>query len=208
MADTGWVFPGTAVADRPISGSSWDWINQDNIKADDGNNAEDSGSPTGDSSGLAASNFDFSSIPAGSIIDGIEVQVGDYRKQGGTWGWAVVRLILADDSDGTENKNADLAAPTESDQTDQVGGASELWSETIGLSDVQDVDWGFFIGADRISGPGVESFFVDFMQMKVYYHLADTYPLTGVEATSAVGDIIMQDSNLRYIRRPTGIFRG
>jgi len=170
MADTGFLFPGTTAGDRTITGGDSNWLNSGNITADDTSNATWEPSGLQQSNGLAASNFDFSSIPAGSTIDGIEIRAGDFKASVDSPAWDVLRLILADDSDGTENKNGELIAWTGSDQTDEAGGSSDLWSETIGLSDVQDVDWGFFVGG---SGDGFGSLLeIDFLQMKVYFTAA------------------------------------
>ena len=169
MADTGWIFPGTAVGDRGAGDA--DWSNPDNIKIDDGSDASVNlgGGPTEDSRGLAASNFDFSSIPSGATIDGIEVRVEDYLVAGGgvSVDWSNCRLILADDSDGSENKESELLDPSFSDQTDEAGGASDLWGETITRADVQDVDFGFFVGVTLVAGTPTTH--VDSMQMKVFY---------------------------------------
>ncbi len=130
MPDTGWKFPGTAVGNRTITGSDADWNNINNIKADDNSDADTLISGAGDTtSGLAASNFDFSSIPVGATIDGIEVRVGKYvaPNVSATPHINVCRLILADNSDGTENKEADIADPTTTDQTDEAGGSTDVW---------------------------------------------------------------------------------
>ena len=164
MADTGFLFPGTG-ANRPIA-SNTDWTDPTNCTADDGSDSSLVFAGFGASDGLAASNFDFSGVPDGSTIDGIEVRVGDYNETVGDIIWADCKLILADDTDGTEDKFASLIAPTTSDQTDEAGSASDLWSETINPSDVKDVDWGFFIS---VSTALISNMFIDFMQMKVYY---------------------------------------
>ncbi len=175
MADTGFVFPDTAVGNRAITDSDADWTNPDNIKADDSSDATVILVSAGDlSRGLAASNFDFSVIPAGATIDGIEVQVGDYNEGSGdalVWdngfGTGHCKLILADNTDGSVTKHTSLTDPTTTDATDQAGGAADLWSETISDTDVKDVDWGFFVGLFTIPANG--DMFIDFMQMKVYY---------------------------------------
>lgn len=166
MADTGFLFPGTAVGNRTISGGTINWGTPDNIKADDAANASTGLNTLETSRGLEATNFDFSG--ASGTIDGIETRVGDYSEILGQSGWAVMRLILADDTDGSENNQASLATPTSSLQTSGHGGASELWGETIGVSDVQDVDWGFFLGTSAAGG-GFNLLNLDFMQMKVFY---------------------------------------
>ena len=195
MADTGFLFPGTAVGNRTISGGDVNWVNPDNIKADDTSMATanvSSGSPN--TNGLAASNFDFSGV-AGTI-DGIEVQVGDYSVGiADDADWAVGKLILADDSDGGTSKHTALADFTISDQTDQMGGASDLWDETIGVSDVQDVDWGFFVGLDWISAT-IVLVNIDFMQMKVYY--------TPISITDVDGDETWDDGDTGLVITGTG----
>jgi len=167
MADTGWKLPGTAVANRTIAGSDDDWTGADNIKVDDFSNASVTMGAGAESSGLAASNFDFSAIPAGATIDGIEAQVGAYTASLSSVSVAALRLILADNSDGSVSKHADLTFFNTFPTTDEVGGAADLWSETITRANVQDIDWGFFIGV-QTSGLG-DGGNVDFMQMKVYY---------------------------------------
>ncbi len=78
MSDTGFIFPGTMVGNRTIAGSDVDWTSPDNAKADDTSVASANIGPGDESSGLAASNFDFTSIPDSARIDGIEIRVGDY----------------------------------------------------------------------------------------------------------------------------------
>jgi len=179
MADTGFKFPGTAVGNRAVTSSTKDWLNADNIKADDSTDS-DSDTPLniGEfTSGLAGSNFDFSSIPAGATIDGIEIQ-NKYKEEEFTlFIFKIISLILADDSDGSENKFSDLIAPISIYTTDEAGGASDLWSETIARSDVQDTDWGWFQSQTSNGSNGTT--FVDFMKMKVYYTppAVDTRPL-------------------------------
>ena len=187
MADTGFVFPGTANSSRAVTGADSIWTDADNIKADDTSAATNS-MGTDRTFGLAGSNFDFSGIPAGSTIDGVETSTAyEYNVTAITWTSAVAggcNLILADDSDGSENKQDELAAPTDAEQTDQAGGASDLWGETIALSDVQDVDWGYFHAMDG-AVPNPEGV-VEFMSMKVYYTSA---------VTPALGSLILTGSS-------------
>jgi len=181
MADTGFKFPGTAVANRTISGSDFDWTNQDNIKLDDGSNA-DAISVAGDeqSSGLAASNFDFSVIPTGAHIDGIEIRI-EHNQASGIITWAALRLILSDNSDGSDDRNGELSVPS-GNPTDDVGGATDLWSETISSTDVKNSNFGFFVGCDIILAGTLE---VDFMQMRIFYH--EDLPTTIVSDVGLAG---------------------
>ncbi len=174
-ADTGWKFPGTMVGNRTLSGSDADWSNADNCKLDNGSQATAvlTGSQT--TSGLAATNFDFSSIPAGSIITGVEIRLGDYDVQPSNSGGPSIancRLILADDSDGSINRGGggtgEILAPFTGLRTDEAPDAgANLWSESLTRVDVQDPDFGFFVGARLLST--TTTFGVDFMQMRVFY---------------------------------------
>jgi hypothetical protein len=171
MPDTGWKLPGTAVGNR-ASGGSYDWSNPSYITTDDTSYASFFiPVATGFTRGLAGTNYDFSAIPAGSTIDGIECWVGDYYMTNSltTYGWTEGSLILADDSDGSVSKHAELNTFSTLIQSDVMGGASELWSETITRGDVTDVDWGFFVRAfgSRVD-PG-QYIYVDYLRMKVYY---------------------------------------
>jgi len=172
MSDTGWKFPGTMVGNRTIPSSDADWSNPDNAKVDDTSIAVVELTTDDDSSGLAASNFDFSSIPSTATIEGIEIRVGDYRTNftNANSIWSICKLILADNSDGTENKSSDLPQPNASSlQTEEAGGALDVWGEVLTLADVQDIDFGFFIGAKQ-DGVGTIGFWIDFLQMRVFYN--------------------------------------
>ena len=167
--NTGWKFPGTAVGNRTITFSTDDWSNPDNIKVDDTSDADADIATFEDiSAGLAATNFDFSSIPVGATIMGIQVRVGDYKLNTGAAIWTTVRLILADDSDGSVDRDSDLPNPVSGVQTGEVGNPDDTWGEgDITRADVQDSDWGFFVGGFQISGSPIVT--VDYMQMRVFY---------------------------------------
>ncbi len=176
MADTGWKFPGTMVNNRVISGSDFNWINENNAKADDGSSAASTSgaAPGQQSSGLAASNFDFSVIPAGATIEGIEIRIGDYALDVNVQDesfWSALRLIHADDTDGSQERSGALLKPTLSLQSDNIGGASDLWTEIWTAVDVTDVDFGFFIGWLTGASGEAHTLSVDFMQMRVFYHV-------------------------------------
>ncbi len=193
MADTGFLFPGTG-ANRPID-SNDDWGVPSRITADNGLTASVQLLTVGESSdGLAASNFDFSSIPTGATIDGIEIRVGDYTAALEDLAWDVCKLILADDTDGSENKSSELLDWTTSNQTDEAGGSSDLWGENITRANVTDVDWGFFVVAKNISG--VPTALVDFLQMKVYH--------TTISITDVDGDETWDDGDTGLVITGTG----
>jgi len=168
MADTGWKFPGTVIGDRPVFDPEMDWINPDNAKADDGSDATATApEATSTVNGLAATNFDFSSIPINSTINGIEVEIGDYFADVLPVTIGRVKLILADGTDGTADKGIDIAAFTTSLQTDQAGGSNDLWGDLHTVADVQDIDFGFWFNCTVHTSGAVAS--VDFVRMRIFF---------------------------------------
>ena len=213
MADTGFKFPGTMVGNRAIVGADVTWTDADNAKADDGSLATCTVTGTQDSFGLAASNFDFSSIPAGATIDGIEIRVGDYKNSTGpTEIWPILRLILSDNSDGSDDKSAEMSAWSIFLQTDEAGGATELWGENLTRADVQDVNFGFFHDVHTL-GPE-RNYEVDFMQMRVFYHegvpttIVNDVGLAGhhppyISSAGATYSVIRADPNELDVKKTT-----
>ena len=181
MADTGFIFAG---ATGQISGPDVAWTSVGNLLADDGSDAVINLTAAESSRIVLVDQFDFSSLPTSITIDGITVQMVDYLKTGVDVDWTVVRLQLADDTAGTNNREADLLGYTASDQTDEAGGVSELWFETIGRADVTDPDWGVRWDVfSNIGGIGN----LDAVKMRVNYTLDESVAVTGtvVGATEA-----------------------
>ncbi len=182
-ANSGWQFPATMVNNRTIAGSDADWSNADNCKADDASNATASLLSAEITSGLAASNFDFSSVPVGADIVGIEVRVGDRRLSSGAGRYEFLNLILADDSDGSENKGANQSWSGTA-ATDDRGGEFDLWGETFTDTDVKDVDFGFYISTEAVFGSA--GFEVDFLQMRVHWVAEAGETASGTPSLTAV----------------------
>jgi len=74
---------------------------------------------------------------------------------------------LADDSDGSEDKSAELPIWSFTKNFD-AGGAYDLWGGTLSIADVEDVDFGFFVGLGGDAG-GTNTAIVDSMQMRIHY---------------------------------------
>ena len=83
-------------------------------------------------------------------------------------------LILADNSDGSVSKHGDLAAWTQVQQIDEAGGATDLWTETLSLANVQDVDFGFFYGNTVTQESPVADSDVNYLHMRVFFSLASS----------------------------------
>jgi hypothetical protein len=149
------------------------WVNPGNITADDGSNAtwaivDAPGIVEGQA--LAATNFDFSAIPASSIIDGVELRLGDYSDTDelAVWSTNYIYLIHPDDSNGAGNPDTQPSNPTATAQTGIFGASDEMWGDHLTAADVKDVDFGATVATVIFSGTTTVS--VDYMQMKVYYH--------------------------------------
>ncbi len=75
MADTGWVFPTRA---RHVGAFGEEWANPDNIKTDDSTDATMQLPNLFLSKRLHGDTYVFA-IPAGATIDGVEVELIEYR---------------------------------------------------------------------------------------------------------------------------------
>ena len=167
MADTGFIDAGTAAGNR--TGGTVDWVNPDNAKTIAALNATVTVN-INTSRGLALTNFGFGAlIPVGSTIDGIEVAVDNHVKDVGDATWTQLRLILADDTNGAENKASELTQiSTIQTIGDTAGGPTDLWSETITRDDVIDVDWGAFAQVfNDVAANSTVS--IDRIAMRIFY---------------------------------------
>lgn len=139
--DTGYLSSG-GQGTMAYGGSSYTWSNPTYVALMDTSRATLLIVAAGYSNYVTASNFGFA-IPAGSIINGIEVEIVQQ------WGAAsytyahdqAVQLIKADGTLGGTNK----ATATEYlmvDAYQYYGGATDLWGETLTVTDVNDADFG------------------------------------------------------------------
>ena len=172
MADTGLIFPGTVSGFNTIK-AGVAWVNPNNVKADDGSNSTCTvDSVENDTEAFRCEVFDFSSVPVGATIDGIEIRVGDYSVDIDTEtpNWDRIVVQNADNSSRDE-RSSELADPTTSLQTNSVGGPTDLHGQpSPSRADLQDVNFGCQVGGD-IDPAGAETVFsVDFIAMKIFYH--------------------------------------
>ena len=166
MASEGPLYPGTVATEAGPSGDN-DWVNPGNVSADDDSLA-DITAPTfdagDDSFRLIASNFGFT-IPAGSTIDGIVVEI-ERSNAAGASSDNEVRLY---DSTATlvgDNKAAGGDWPTALTLA-TYGGAADTWTAGLDDVDVNDPDFGvaFIVNADAAN----TDIAVDFIRVTVYY---------------------------------------
>ena len=141
MASQGPLYPGTVTSEVGPSGDN-DWVNAGGISADDGSEA-DITAATYDANDhsfrLKAQNFGFS-IPAGSTIDGILVEI-EQRRFAGAAEDQEVRLY---DSTGTlvgDDKQTATAWPGTATIA-SYGGAADTWNAGLDDVDINDPDFG------------------------------------------------------------------
>lgn len=110
---------------------------------------------------LKATNFGFS-IPTGSTINGILVEI-EAKRPAGTAGFDNVRIVKGGTISAT-NKTSPL---TTTEEYRSVGGATDLWGETWTAADINATTFGVVAG--NITYPGGSTASVDHIRITVYY---------------------------------------
>lgn len=168
MAVTGWKLPGTAAS--VASSGDVPWANVDNIKVDDGSNANVNPyiSGTQTSEILKATNFGFVSgdFPAGFTLTGIEIEVDRYQTAFDTMRLRDHTVQLYDASGTLTGSNvADTGTNIPTSATVKAyGGAGNMLGTSLTASDFQDADFGV---AFKVGGVGGGEF--DVAEMRVDY---------------------------------------
>jgi hypothetical protein len=169
MASTGFVVAGQGRAVNRTGGTTA-WSNPGNITADDGSNATVSMTFVGStvqSHWLVADTFDFSSIPDGSTIDGVQVRAQlSVNTASGTVYDAVV-IGESDASLGTPKApgTALTTTPTNYDQ----GSSSDLWGLTLSAADVKASTFQARIAVEASAFFSARTFSCDAIWVNVHY---------------------------------------
>lgn len=145
------------------------WANPDRITGQDSLYASANFSSVQQTNYLEASNFDFSSIPAGSTINGIVVTIN--RFQSGTYSAItdkVISLILEGSLIGTGKVPPGGSWSPIMPTPVSFGGSSDLWGTSVTLANIQDSTFGVVLsinGAGGLTNVG----FVDYISMTITY---------------------------------------
>ena len=180
MANTTAMSPGTVVDDATIG--TLVWSNPDNAKTENGVYAGGTWS-SGYTHYLKATNFGFS-IPAGAIIDGINVEI-KRKNSDANWSWDnEVKIVKSDGTIGTTNK---ASATTWSNTLAyfSYGGVSDLWDETWDATKINDTDFGVVLSV--WSKYPNNYIIVDHIRITIYYTEPPT--TTGVSTMTGVQSI-------------------
>lgn len=178
MANTSVTLPGTAANDASVGSN--DWVSVDNIKTDDTNYSECYFGFVLNSNYLKATNFGFA-IPSGATINGIEVSINKWCNTSGLEDERV-SIVKSDGSIGSTNKGDIGTSWSTSATVKKYGGSSDLWSETLSYTDINDSDFGIVLQADP-SGAGQRAR-VNYIKITVYY----TESSTGTNMQVNIGD--------------------
>ncbi|KKM12631.1 hypothetical protein LCGC14_1719880, partial [marine sediment metagenome] len=130
-----------------------------------------SGGGSVESDWLRATNFDFSSIPDGSNITGIEVEL-DRKTTIGAIKDLDIRLRRTSGQVGDNKLSASYWDTIDNNGYDTYGGSSDTWNAGLSAADVKSSDFGIDIAV--INDGSDDTAFVDHIQIKVYYTEPDT----------------------------------
>lgn len=171
----GALYPGTLANDATIGSETW--TSPSNAGADDGSFATVFMDGHVTSKYLKATNFGFS-IPTGSTVAGIVVEVERVRDSGGTSDFAA-RIVKGGSIGSTNKSTGSLLPNTPGIKT--FGSSSDLWGESWTPADINASNFGFVYACDEgtFTNAGV-----DFIRITVYY----TAPAT-VWVVTPTGDI-------------------
>lgn len=149
------------------------WVNPNNIKADDAAYASITAA-TFDSPDISyrikAQGFDFSTIPDGTTIHGIIVEIERYNDSGETG--ADYRVQLLDASGALVGDNKKLAGNWETTPTvKSYGGTEDGWNAGLTSAMVKDPDFGVVLSVQATTANA--DIYVDYIRISVYYGTID-----------------------------------
>ncbi len=171
-ADTSWQAPTTT------GSPSNEWTDPSNAFSSDNTYA----TATNDNDDQSYGGFGFS-IPAGSIIDGISVEV-DAMVVGGVGTWQVqVRLSPNGGSTWTSGQSTPNLTTTETTYT--LGSSSDTWGRTWDPTELSNDNFRLEIRANRTSGSG-GGILVDQIRVRVTYRTIDGHTVSNPDLTSEV----------------------
>lgn len=117
---------------------------------------------------LKATNYGFS-IPVGSTINGILVEVERMKSSSGTIVDNAVQIVKSNGTLGVINKADIVTDWPAAESYASYGSSSDLWGETWAPSDINDVDFGMAVSAKINNSGGDNIASIDHIRIKVYY---------------------------------------
>ncbi len=170
-ADTSWQAPTTT------GSPSNEWTDPSNAFSSDNTYA----TATNDNDDQSYGGFGFS-IPAGSIIDGISVEV-DAMVVGGVGTWQVqVRLSPNGGSTWTDWQSTDQLTTTVFTYT--LGGPSDPWGRTWDPTELSNANFRLEIRANSIISPPMGGLWVDQIRVRISYQAPTPTPTPTATASA------------------------
>jgi hypothetical protein len=162
MADTGFKTSGTVV-------SAGTWSNFTTTRLGTSDDSRASTAATAFDAGVLR-NFNFG-VPAGAIIDGIEVEFQLSPSNAGDTATARVSLSHNAGTNYTPTSAEQTASGSTTDQTKTVGGPNDTWGRTWTADEIND-NTNFYVKLEgKNSTGGARNSRVDYVFVKVYYTL-------------------------------------
>ena len=211
MAPTGAKAPTAAVTASEAPWSDNDWVNPSNIygagEAEVSAATYDAGDQT---YVLKAQGFDFSAIPDGATIDGVQVVIN------ARYAVVVVSIDLAQLLDATGARQGDNKYATPQDLTTSaanytLGGAADTWNATLTAAIVKDPDFGVAIGClAGGTGNSNNDVFIDSVTMEIWYTAGATTYTRDVSLDAALNkaDQMKTASFNAYLKKTRYIYIG
>ena len=165
-------YPATAANDTSRAGTNIDWLNPNNIFADDGVFADIvNDGVTNASEYIKGTNYGFT-VPSGSTINGIEVTIKRRRTNpsgGPVVNDALLYLIKGGTiQTGWTNKASGTNWPIINAAV-TYGGPADMWGGTLSASDVNASNFGVALAIDLLDGSTTVQASLDSMTITVYY---------------------------------------
>lgn len=165
MATAGPNSPGTLANDNSFGTAAWS--NPGNAASSNNSYASVVLTSTNSSQYLKATNFSFS-IPGGSTIDGILVDIERSADSGVTIRDTRVRLVKGG-AVGSTDKAATGTSWPGADATASYGSSSDLWGDTWTDSDINASNFGVVVACTTPSGGSGINAFVDHIRITITY---------------------------------------
>lgn len=180
MASTGFKFAGTGAS---VDTGGQPWGDPGNITADDNAFASTAEDDALQSDALRATNFDFSSVPDGSTIDGIEVRYR--RRRFGTSNLvASAYNYLVSSGANIGSAKVQIGDWATSEEAITNGTSTDKWNATLTSAIVKSSTFGVDIGVTWGAGlPAGGTGDVDSVEMNVHFTASSGHtnlPLLGV----------------------------
>lgn len=168
IQDTGWVIAGQGRSVARAGSGGPAWVNPGNVTADDGTDATWAGFlGAGFSDWLVGDTFDFSTIPSGAAILGIETRVQLSCTNAASSTISAVNIGKDDSTLGTA-KTPGTAVTTSKVDYDH-GSSVDLWGLTISAAEVKASTFQALLSCNDGSGVAARAFQCDAIWMRVTY---------------------------------------